>query len=230
MVRICQRELNRKTHVRQAGLGDLTTVRILHDRVDDALRMDDDIDPFIRYREKLVGLDDLQPFVHHRRRVDGDLRPIDQVGWTERLGYRGSPDLSSGVCRNGPPDAVRISRSICRVTAVETLPDRAVLAIDRMDRRSVIGRPAAVSVRRHRRAFPCWPDAIVFPSLIASIVASMAEWPELATTTISTSGCVAAAINPAEPDRSRVPVRQRIPADSLSRANDELRFVASLVR
>ena len=61
--------------------------------------------------EQPARLDHLEPLVHQRRRVDRDLRPHPPGRVPERVVRRDRRAASSaGRSRNGPPDAVRISR------------------------------------------------------------------------------------------------------------------------
>ncbi len=62
--------------VRMSGLPSCAStdaVNVLDHRMDDALRMDHDLDRSRADAEQPVRLDHLEPLVHHRRRVDGDL-------------------------------------------------------------------------------------------------------------------------------------------------------------
>ena len=65
--------LDRETHVRGAQLGLQGAVDEQDGRVDDALRMDDDVDRVVAHIVQPVGLDDLQALVGERRGVDRDL-------------------------------------------------------------------------------------------------------------------------------------------------------------
>ena len=115
-----------------------------------------------RQVEQPVRLDHFQALVHQRGRVDGDLGAHAPGGVLERLGRRHVGSDSSGRSRNAPPDAVRAVADALgvRLLALQALPDGAVLAVDREQRRA---RPAAAAVTR-------WP-AMISVSLLASATA-----------------------------------------------------------
>ena len=74
--------------VRMSGLPELRehrAVDVLDQRMDDALRMDDDLDRLARRAEQPVRLDHLEALVHHRRRVDRDLAAHRPVRMRARL-------------------------------------------------------------------------------------------------------------------------------------------------
>ncbi len=64
--------LNREAHVAVAELGDDAVVGELDHAVDDALRMDDDLDLVHGHVEEPFGLDHLQALVEERGAIDGD--------------------------------------------------------------------------------------------------------------------------------------------------------------
>src|SRR6185295_1615026 len=72
-IRVRQRIQYGKFHARNAQLRDHASVHELDERVDDALRMHNDLDPVIWNPEQKVRLDDLERLVRTRRAVDGDL-------------------------------------------------------------------------------------------------------------------------------------------------------------
>src|SRR2546427_4982644 len=71
-VGIGQRHSDRETHVRPSQLGLQRAVDELHERVDDALRMDAHRDRVQWDAKQVMRLDELEALVHERRRVDGD--------------------------------------------------------------------------------------------------------------------------------------------------------------
>src|SRR6185312_8541509 len=68
-----ERTGDRRAHVRRAELREERAIEVLDERVDDALRVHDDIDTVRRQREEKAGLDELQALVHQGRRIDRDL-------------------------------------------------------------------------------------------------------------------------------------------------------------
>ena len=95
-----------------------------------------DLDPVLGHAEQMMGLDHLEALVHHRGAVDADLGAHGPVGVAHRLlGRRAAPSRPRVQPRNGPPEAVRISRSTPRrLAAGQRLEDRVVLGIDRQQR------------------------------------------------------------------------------------------------
>ena len=85
------------------------------------------------------------------------LRPIRHVGCCSASAAV-TPVSSDAVRpRNGPPDAVRMSRRISDgVAAVQALVNRVVLAVDRQDRHAVPRAPPRSRCRRPSPALPCW--------------------------------------------------------------------------
>ena len=108
-----ERHGDRNPHVGQPELGQDRGVAVLHERVNDRLRVHDDVDPAQggtsnSQRASITS----SPLFIRRRRVDGDLGPHVPVGVIERLFDRrlwrcGRPARS----RNGPPEQVRTSRA-----------------------------------------------------------------------------------------------------------------------
>ena len=70
---VVQRIGDRHAHVRVAEVRERGAVAEQDERVDDRLRVHDDVDVLVGHAEEVVGLDDLEALVHQRRRVDGDL-------------------------------------------------------------------------------------------------------------------------------------------------------------
>ena len=79
--------------------------------MDDALRVDHDLDRVVVDIVQPVGFDDLQALVRQRRRVDRDLGAHRPRRVRECLGGGHARQLGPPpTSRNGPPDAVRIRR------------------------------------------------------------------------------------------------------------------------
>ena len=132
-VRVGQRVLDGETHVGGAQLGLERAVDEQDGRVDDALRMDDDVDGVVGHIVEPVRLDDLQALVGERRGVDRDLGSHGP-GRVPQRPLRGDrrERPRPAVSRNGPPDAVSTRRAIARRRfADEALPDGGVLGVDR---------------------------------------------------------------------------------------------------
>ena len=83
--RIRQGVLDRESHVRGTQLGLEGAVAEADGGVDDALRVDDDLDRVVADIVQPVRLDDLQALVRERRGVDGDLRAHRPGRMPERL-------------------------------------------------------------------------------------------------------------------------------------------------
>ena len=107
----------------------------LDHRMHDRLRVDDDIDLLSGQIEEPMRFDDFQPLVHQRRRVDGDLAAHTPCRMLQcvlglHVGERSGRHLSKWAARRGeddPPDFLTPA-------TVETLMNRAVLAVDGKDR------------------------------------------------------------------------------------------------
>ncbi len=103
---------DRYPHVRNPHLGDDGAIHVFHHGMDDALRVNLDSDLFNGHIEKPVGLDHFESFVHERGGVDGDLFPHLPVGMMEGIFDRHLVKFRRGRLRKGPPEAVRMRRSI----------------------------------------------------------------------------------------------------------------------
>ncbi len=120
-------------------LGELRDERAVHEldeRVDQRLRMDDDVDALLRQAEEEVRLDDLEALVHHRRGVDRDLRPHLPRRVRERVRDRDRVEgveapLAERAARRREHEALRLLGA----AAAHRLVDRAVLGVDRDDLR-----------------------------------------------------------------------------------------------
>ena len=133
---VVQRVGDRHPHVRIAEVGQRGAVAQLDQAVDDRLGVDDDVDLLVGRPEQVVGLDQLEALVHQRGRVDRDLAAHRPGRMRERLldghAARARRPLRP---RNGPPEAVRISRStVPGALGGEQLVERGVLGVDRDDR------------------------------------------------------------------------------------------------
>ena len=71
--RICQGILDRQPHVGGTDLCHDCAILKTNHRVNDALRVDDDLDRIVRHIVEPMRLDDLKPLVDERRGVDRDL-------------------------------------------------------------------------------------------------------------------------------------------------------------
>ena len=143
-VRVRERVLNRQPHVGHADLRDHRSIDEFDHRVHDRLRVHDDVDLVGPQAEQPVGLDDLQAFVHQRRRINRDLAAHAPRRMLQRVGGRHIRQLRESApakrsARRRQHDPLHLGRA----TAVQTLVDRVVLAVDRQDRR----RPAAAPPR-----------------------------------------------------------------------------------
>ncbi len=97
-LRVVQRVGDRHPHVGVAEVGQGGAVVEVDQRVDDRLRVDDDLDPLEGDAEEVVRLDRLEALVHQRRRVDRD-PPAHAPG---RVGERLlDADARRGRCGRG---------------------------------------------------------------------------------------------------------------------------------
>ncbi len=103
----------------------------LHQGVDDALPVEEDVDAVQGDIEQPAGLDALQPLVEEGGAVHGDLLPHLPVGVSQRL-LGGDPvhllgrRIAEGAAGGGEDDAL----DAVRLFAPEALPDGGVLAVD----------------------------------------------------------------------------------------------------
>ena len=97
-VRVVQRVADRHPHVGVAHVRLRRAVAELHERVDDRLRVHDDVDAVVGRAEEVVGLHHLEALVHQRRRVDRDLAAHPPRRVVERLLDR---DVVAGRCGRG---------------------------------------------------------------------------------------------------------------------------------
>ena len=129
---IGQRVLDRQSHVRGAQLGLQGAVPEPDGRVNDALRVDDDLDGVVADIVQPVRLDDLQALVGERRGVDRDLRPHRPGRMLERLLGRHRGQL----CRRGVEERAARGREdeggdVVHGFADQALPDGRMLRVDR---------------------------------------------------------------------------------------------------
>ena len=137
---IAQRVLDRQAHVGVAQLRHHRSIRELHERVHNALRVDYDVYLRIRQRKQPVRLDDLQALIEQRGRVYGDLgahRPRRVPQGLRRCDCRQflvgcRAERAAGCRQNDAPNCAG-------VLAAQTLPDSAMLAIGRQYRAAVRG-------------------------------------------------------------------------------------------
>ena len=146
---------DRHPHVRVAEMGQGRAVDEVDQRVDQRLRVDDDVDPLVRHPEQMVGLDQLEALVHQRRRVDRDLAAHLPGRMRERLL---AGDRRRGRCGRGTGHPRRSGRDVRRHRAA---PRRsaggAPNARNRPGRSELRSPPTAPSrARRRRRGSPCW--------------------------------------------------------------------------
>ena len=158
-LRMVQRVGDRHAHVRDGRGGRASAPsQSCDERVDDRLRVHDDVDPVVRRAEQVVGLDHLEALVHQRRRVDRDLAAHRPGRVLERL-------LDRHVVAARPARGRGTGRRRRSATSLSTAPGRA-------RRRSAGAAPSARSrpgsaarrsprrapsrARRRRPATPCW--------------------------------------------------------------------------
>ncbi len=105
-VRPVEAEGDRQPHVGRRRLGDRRSVDELDHRVDDRLRMHDDLDAVVRHVEQQVRLDHLEALVDECRRVRRDHEPHVPGRMRERLRRRhvaerfaGAPAERTAGCR-----------------------------------------------------------------------------------------------------------------------------------
>ena len=134
------------------------------------------------------------------------LRPIRQVGWLSAASTVTPASASADRCRNGPPDAVRISRRTSDgIAPVQALVDGVVLAVDRQHVDAVRPAPGPSPGGRPSPALPCWRARCACRPGSPRRTASSAAVPDDAHSTVSTSSRVTRSISacgPA-PHRSR---------------------------
>ncbi len=121
-------------HVRLAELGLHAAVDELDHRVNDALRVNHDVDGVVRHGEEEVRLDDLERLVHHGGGIDRDPRAHVPGRVRQRLCRRDRGELAS---RPAPERAARCRQQDAPNRsgrlADQALPDGRMLRVDRDD-------------------------------------------------------------------------------------------------
>ena len=122
--------LDGEAHVTVAELGDDAVVSEFDHAVDDALRMDDDLDLVHGHVEEPFGLDHFEPFVEEGGAVDGDLSPHGPGGMLQGLGDGDGGqliggELAEGAAAGGEEDAADLAVAV----AFQALEDGVVLAV-----------------------------------------------------------------------------------------------------
>ena len=132
-VRVVEGVLDGDAHVGEAQLGLEGAVDELDERVDEALGMDEDVD---RGRtptsySQCASMTSRPLFMSVAESMV-ILAPMSQVGCARASsGGRAAASRSADQSRNGPPEAVRISRAtVAMRLAGEALPERRVLRVD----------------------------------------------------------------------------------------------------
>jgi hypothetical protein len=124
--------LDRQAHVRFGELSLHAPVDVLDKRVDDALRVVDDVDLLVPESVEPARLHDLVALVHERRRVDRDLRSHLPGRMTQRVlrrdaGERFDRHIAERAARRGERDTAHLRE----ILAHKALPEPVVLAVDR---------------------------------------------------------------------------------------------------
>src|SRR2546421_2759869 len=100
--------------------------------MNNAFRMDHDVDARVGDVEQEMRLDNFQTLVHHRRRVDGDLRPHFPARMSERLGDGHAVKRGEGTPQERTAGAGKDeTANRFLLLAPQALPDGAVLTVDR---------------------------------------------------------------------------------------------------
>src|SRR5689334_2974578 len=130
-MRVRQGELDGESHIGQSQLCQLRAVDKLHDRVDDTLRMNQNVNALVRSGEEPMGLNHFKTLVHERRGINSDLASHPPRRMSQGVGCSHCPQ-GCGRCSAkrsagcGENDAL----NWCLGDPACCLPDRAVLAID----------------------------------------------------------------------------------------------------
>ena len=123
--------------------------------------------------------------------------PIFQVGCRKRIRRRDAREgLGTAGSRNGPPDAVRISRRDLRPSRPCRHWWMALCSLSTGSTATPCRRAASITSAPAITRTSLFASAIVLPASIAASTASSAAVPDEAHSTMSTSGCVATAIEP----------------------------------
>ena len=133
-VRVGDGVVDGEAHVGAAELGEDRAVGEFDHGVDDALRVDDDIDASHFDIEEPAGLDHFEAFVEERGGVDGDFAAHVPRGVFEGLFEGGGGDLVWGPCAEGPAASGEDETAdVGWGSAVEALEDGVVFAVDGED-------------------------------------------------------------------------------------------------
>ena len=119
---------DRHPHVGMAEVGERGPVVEAHHRVDDRLRVDDDVDALVGDAEEVMCLDHLEALVEQRRRVDRDLAAHVPGRVRERLLARHVAEVAAaaeGPARRGQHEPVHRARRL----GVDQLVERRVLGV-----------------------------------------------------------------------------------------------------
>ena len=158
-----QSERYRQLHVGIAHLRDHAAVGKAHHRMHDALPVHDDLYLVRRHAEKMHRLDDLKALVHHARAVDGHLDAHVPSRMLDRVGKGRAGDLfrlfaAERSARSGQDQRFAFRRVLG--ASVQTLPDRAVFAVDGQDARAAFFAEAVYGIAaRDQSLLVCESDA-----------------------------------------------------------------------
>ena len=127
-------------------------------RMDDRLRMDQHLDLRRGRTSKSARASITSSALLNIVALSIEIRsPMSQFGCARAWAGVAAAIRASDQSRNGPPEAVRISRSISpRGSSRSSLEDRAVLAVDRAGAGCRARRRSAAADRRRRPGSPCW--------------------------------------------------------------------------
>ena len=148
-VRVEEGVLDRQDHVGRTYLSLHRAVVELDHRVDDALRVDYDLDLLPWNAEQMMGFNYLEGLVHKRRGVDGYLRPHLPCGVGQGLLGRDSRKVGQIGVAEGAPGSRYDEPGYASVLAPEALPDRVRLAVHRQQRHAVLTGVAHDQVSGH---------------------------------------------------------------------------------
>ena len=102
--------------------------------------MDHHVDLLRREAEQPAALDDLQRLVHHRGRVDRNFRAHGPGGVRQGVVDRDLPQLVAGqVAERSAAGGQDDAGDFLAAAGLQGLKNRAVLAVDRQDRRAALG-------------------------------------------------------------------------------------------
>ena len=230
-VGVGQRVLDGKSHVGGAQLGLEGAVDEPDGRVDDALRMDDDLDGVVADIVQPVRLDDLQALVRERRRVDRDLGAHRPGRVAEGLGRGrprpGSPRRRRGTARPTRSGSARRRSPSTRRRATarwRSAPSRSACSQASGLAYGSPGRIAACAAARSRASgITRWPPATsvsllavatILPARSAARTGRRLTTPPVPTTTRSTSSRVASRSSASGPPTRSVPAGRSSPASA----------------